>query len=146
MSSIGAPLLPSWLPRTVPTKLQTAPTRWSLIRMAAISSARLKSAVCMETRSAIPSASRDGGKESDFAAFAQRRGFVAHHLVQRQAHRLAAREPLRMGTAARDQLVAQGGQSRCRGLHDFAAVSHRFAHRREIPHRELHASNSAKEM
>src|SRR5512139_3391993 len=95
---------PSLRSRTVPMKLQTAPTRLSCARRAAISALTSKSAVWIETRLAM-SASCHRRKESDFAAFAQGRGFIAHHLIQRHAHRAAAGQALGMAAAAGDQLV-----------------------------------------
>src|SRR5574343_157212 len=98
-------LLPSLRSRTVPMKLHTAPTRLSLACRAAISSLRLKSWVWMVTRSAMASASGDGGEERHLGAVDQGLRLVAHDLVQRHPHRLAAGQALRMGAAAGDQFV-----------------------------------------
>src|SRR6185369_4227497 len=139
-------LLSAFRSRTVPTKLHTAPTRLSARRNAATSSARLKSSVWIETRALMSSPAGHRRKEGDLAAIAQGGGFLAHHLVQRDANRLAARQALRIRATARDQLVAQCRHVCGRGFERFAAVSHGLPDRGEILHGHLHPISSANEM
>ena len=81
---------PFWW-RTVPTKLHTAPTRWSWARSVATSWPRSKSPVWMDTRS-LMSAPGHGWEKRDFAAVGQHGGLRRHDLVQRHAHSLAPRQ------------------------------------------------------
>src|SRR5690349_2339550 len=130
-------------PRTVPTKLHTAPTRWSASRRRASSTPTSKSACWMVTRPTI-STSGDGREEGDLAALAQRRVVLHHHLVQCHAHCAAGGQRLRVRRTAAGQFVAQLAQRSGARLVLLAAAAHGLAHRREVAQLHLHASSSVK--
>src|SRR5580765_5823394 len=124
----------------------TAPTPASPERSAATSAPRSKSAVCTTTRGAFISAAGDRWEERQLGAFADERGFVAQHLVQRAAQGLAPRQRARMHAAARDQRIAHRADAAAFGELDHLARAERLADRRKVTHRELHDSNSANVM
>src|SRR5688572_30604941 len=105
-----------------------------------------KSPVWIDTRAAMVLTSRHRRKESHFTAFDQPRGFIAHDLVQRNANSPPAREALRIGAAARDELIAQRREIAGGGVDRFAALAERFTHGSEVTDGELHPSSSAIEM
>src|SRR4051812_6403282 len=115
-------------PRTVPTKLQTAPTRWSASRRRASSVLTSKSSCWMATRGTGTSAPRHRWEECDFTALAQRRIVGGHDLVERHADRLARRERLRIRLARRDQFGAQRAERGGSGFALLGAAPDGLAH------------------
>src|SRR6478672_460402 len=134
-STGGSPGLPA--ARTVPTKLHTAPTRWSFSRSRASSAPTSKSACWMVTRAAI-SAPGDRWEESDLASFTQRCVVLHHHLVERHAHRTAGRQRLGIGRALGRQFVAQRADGGGARLALLAAAAEGLAHRGEVAQLDLH--------
>ena len=97
---------------------------------------RSKSSCWIETRGGHRQPPVTGGKNADFAAVAQRRASVAHHLVERaRARPCRAPSACGIGAAARDAARrAAPRRSRAGRLDRLAARAQRLAHRGEIAH------------
>src|SRR4051794_33015660 len=114
--------------RTVPTKLHTAPTRWSASRRRASSVLTSKSSCWIATRVAGISAPRHWWEERDFAAVTKRRVVLHHDLVERHAHGAPGRQRLCIRFALAGEFVAQL-RERCRlRLALLRAAPERLAH------------------
>src|SRR3954470_4925957 len=130
--------------RTVPTKLQTAPTRWSASRRRASSALTSKSSCWIATRAAAISASCHGREERHFAAVAQRRVVLHHDLVESHAHGEPRRQCLRIRFALAGEFVPQLRERGGLRLPLLGAAPERLAHGSEIAQLDLHARNSDK--
>ena len=95
------------------------------------------------------SAARDRREEGHLPAFAQRSALVAHDLVERHAHGLAARQRARH-TARRARSARRAARPASAAAVSTASlpVAQGLAHRGEVAHRDFHvqASSAAKGM
>src|SRR5574343_1680917 len=144
MERISSPATPvmARVSRTVPTKLQTAPTRRSPARRLTSSAPTSKSSVWMRTR-AMASAPGHGREQTHLGTFAQRGVGTRHDLVDGHADRTAFRQGLGIGTTARAQLGQQASGVAGVAVQFFGRQTQILADRGETTQLDLHGLSPA---